>query len=1142
MISTVHIHAHTSYRYSVKNLKLVLNCMYSESWSHLCRNGMLGTSPILGVCVVPFSWFRFTLTCVCVCVRVFVPCAVIQGILESVRWLRKLNTDQEGRRPGLDGVGGRGGLFGGRRSQDTSQPVEDEFDQYRAKYRLFDSALFIMSPDNRLRRFCRAVLTRQMSEPPFVRTRLTPVNLIKNRFSYYIRYLVSRLPYFSWLMVMITLSAIAVQLAELQTRFGRPANIILNTTTTSDVRVPVDMEPVYFWTADFLFVLFTLVELTLKILANGFFLNPDAAIRSVWDVMDWVVVISSAAVLILNTSVCGAAVRQTLALSHLPLYLVVLLCVRALRPLRAISLVPQMRRVIYDVLLGWKQLLFGVLVLLFAIFMFASLGVQLFAGDYPEGPQAFCNDPSSRSLAECLRSPTVRLRITTSREFLPNSNYSPSILVPTVWYTHRRDFDFDNTLKAMLTMFEVLTLEGWLDVRDMLVRDPVSPGIPSTQEAWYMAVFLHIFIFFGVNIGLQLFVGIVVNNFNANKPGNTALLSVGQKRWTDLVLRISLLRPVKRPTPPEHNRFRLFLYRIVIHRRFTHFSTVMILLQSFCFCLPWSTGRSSATVTLISLVIVFALYFTLEQCVKMLAFGPKGYFGSWRTIADTLISLLGLCYIVWALVVLAHGYSSVTHQTRTDLANFAVSYAVLKCFTILGKYSIMQNLSITVARTLIGSTPLLFVLFLIILTYAFVGAIIFSNLRTGEEISFSRINFDGAFPSFSLAFRVMTGEDWHHLMRDAMIGNHYCSKLDGNCGNVVAAAFWFITYYILITVFLLNIIIAHLLENFSIFYNEDDTSISHAVIKDFRENWLHFDKTAQGTIKSSRIKLFLRTLRLPHYYTYSLTEVNGIKFKIRDQVHPLTDSLILREMAEELQRGPHGGGGGGGGGGKSLLSKQLSEEMLINEEEGDHSFQSVLKMLAYRAEDISQRLEPQELYDRQELEESIQFDVAEECILKWIKKYVKPIVLERQDDGQSSVEENQRRYPPPPRMDSLWPIEGTDAGLSMTVDDTDDDEMEFTSLSSNPMLRRKWLGSPSLPTSEEFPEPPPRETREDQQASHEERLVTQSYSRLAQMSLTPFTQGGGARGEDRWHDWFRMQREWSENVDSSHQNYFDDCL
>ena len=39
------------------------------------------------------------------------------------------------------------------------------------------------------------------------------------------------------------------------------------------------------------------------------------------------------------------------------------------------------------------------------------------------------------------------------------------------------------------------------------------------------------------------------------------------------------------------------------------------------------------------------------------------------------------------------------------------------------------------------------------------------------------------------------------------------------------------------------------------------------------------------------------------------------------------------------------------------------------------------RMLAYRAEDISQRLEPQELYDRQEFEESIQFDVSHS--LQW---------------------------------------------------------------------------------------------------------------------------------------------------------------
>lgn len=34
-------------------------------------------------------------------------------------------------------------------------------------------------------------------------------------------------------------------------------------------------------------------------------------------------------------------------------------------------------------------------------------------------------------------------------------------------YKSRRDFKFDDIFHALLTLFEVLTLEGWLDVRDV---------------------------------------------------------------------------------------------------------------------------------------------------------------------------------------------------------------------------------------------------------------------------------------------------------------------------------------------------------------------------------------------------------------------------------------------------------------------------------------------------------------------------------------------------------------------------------------------------------------------------------------------------------------------------------------------------
>lgn len=43
--------------------------------------------------------------------------------------------------------------------------VKSEYDEYREKYRLFDSALFCMPPDNFLRRSCNKILTAQLNAP-----------------------------------------------------------------------------------------------------------------------------------------------------------------------------------------------------------------------------------------------------------------------------------------------------------------------------------------------------------------------------------------------------------------------------------------------------------------------------------------------------------------------------------------------------------------------------------------------------------------------------------------------------------------------------------------------------------------------------------------------------------------------------------------------------------------------------------------------------------------------------------------------------------------------------------------------------------------------------------------------------------------
>ena len=66
---------------------------------------------------------------------------------------------------------------------------------------------------------------------------------------------------------------------------------------------------------------------------------------------------------------------------------------------------------------------------------------------------------------------------------------------------------------------------------------------------------------------------------------------------------------------------------------------------------------------------------------------------------------------------------------------------------------------------------------------------------------------------------------------------------------------------------------------------------------------------------------------------------------------------------------------------------------------------------------------------------------------------------------------------------------------------------------------------------------------------HEHPLVTKSYARLAQTAASTSGYGGvGAAGvgtgvgRDKWHDWFKMQQEWMDNVEQDTENYFDDYL
>lgn len=205
--------------------------------------------------------------------------------------------------------------------------------------------------------------------------------------------------------------------------------------------------------AEYAFVIFMSLELALKILADGLFFTPKAYIKDVASVLDVFIYIVS------TTFLCWMPKRVP---SNSAAQLLMIL--RCVRPLRIFTLVPHMRKVVYELCRGFKEILLVSTLLILLMFVFASYGVQLYGGRL-----ARCNDPTIVRRDDCV-GVFMRRVFVTKMKLTPNANESyPSMLVPRVWANPRR-FNFDNIGDAMLALFEVLSFKGWLDVRDVLIK------------------------------------------------------------------------------------------------------------------------------------------------------------------------------------------------------------------------------------------------------------------------------------------------------------------------------------------------------------------------------------------------------------------------------------------------------------------------------------------------------------------------------------------------------------------------------------------------------------------------------------------------------------------------------------------------
>uniref|UniRef100_A0A4D5RYY6 Putative voltage-gated ca2+ channels alpha1 subunit n=1 Tax=Ixodes scapularis TaxID=6945 RepID=A0A4D5RYY6_IXOSC len=465
------------------------------------------------------------------------------------------------------------------------------------------------------------------------------------------------------------------------------------------------------------------------------------------------------------------------------------------------------------------------------------------------------------------------------------------------------------------------------------------------------AIYIHIFVFLGCMIGLTLFVGVVIANYSENK--GTALLTVDQRRWCDLKKRLKIAQPLHLPPRPDHHKFRAFIYDITQNIFFKRAIAMLVMANSSLLCVSWKSDEPH-TIPLATVSAGFTILFTIEVTMKNIAFTPRGYWQSRRNRYDLFVTFLGVIWVIMHFMMM------------NDFSNsFGFVVVILRFFTITGKHATLKMLMLTVVVSVYKSFFIIMGMFLLIFFYALTGVILFGNVKFGEHIGrFRQANFKTAPNGIAMLFRIVTGEDWNKIMHDCMVSPPYCTLAESywetDCGNFTGSLIFFCSFYVIITYIVLNLLVAIIMENFSLFYsNEEDALLSYADIRNFQNTWNMVDIQQRGLIPIRRVKFVLRLL------------------KGRLEVDPEKDKLLFKHMCYEMER-------------------------LHNGE--DVTFHDVLNMLSYRSVDIRKALQLEELLAREELEYLIEEEVAKQTIREWLDKCLRRIKAQRfQQKEQNSL-------------------------------------------------------------------------------------------------------------------------------------------
>ncbi|PFX23935.1 Voltage-dependent calcium channel type A subunit alpha-1 [Stylophora pistillata] len=573
------------------------------------------------------------------------------------------------------------------------------------------------------------------------------------------------------------------------------------------------------------------LEALLKVIALGFILHSDSYLRNGWNVLDFVVVVTGLLSLP-QLSLVNAGMLKALRAA------------RVLRPLKLVSGIPSLQVVMKSIMCAMVPLLQICLLVGFVIIIYAIIGLEFLSGKFhfvcqtnnsgvwefdADGPQ-ICDKDKKGTLCtppqEC-------------RDFWEGPNDGIT--------------SFDNIFAGCLTVFQVITNEGWTDIMYWTFD-------AYDRHGYGFWIYYYSLVIIGSFFMLNLVLGVLSGEFakerervenrraflkvrrtqkmerhlhgyidwiskaedlmleeEEEEDGNVDLsrrrhldrVEDGDVAMTSVVLtgqagRRHRLNTGKKKSLwqrflKKNRRWKIRIRQVVKHQAFYWTVLICVFLNTVITALQHYNQPDWLTQFQDIAEIVFITFFFLEMMLKLYGLGPQLYFKSQFNTFDCVVVC---CGIIELIISKAEGTSlgiSVLRLLR-----------LLRLFKFTRYWSSLRNLVTSLLSSVRSILSLLFLLFLFIVIFALLGMQIFGASfrdlpgRDGNP----RTNFDNFWNAALAVFQILTGEDWNAVMYDGVLSQGYPQK-----PFALAWALYFVLLVVLGNYTLLNVFLAIAVDN-----------------------------------------------------------------------------------------------------------------------------------------------------------------------------------------------------------------------------------------------------------------------------------------------------------------------------------------